>query len=109
MRRPLAAILLCALAVGCARPYRGPKTLAAIGAGLLIGGSAAWLAGERSDRPALTTPGAVTAAVGAAVIIGAAGWMANSIACRADPDCPEGEECRELPAPPGGVPYRQCV
>lgn len=108
--RAVALVLLFAVvAAGCARPYRGPKTLAAIGAGVLLGGSGVWLAGERSDRSAVTTAGAITTAVGAAVIVGAAGWLAASIACRVDPDCPGGEECRELPAPPGGVPYRQCV
>jgi hypothetical protein len=109
MPRRLAAALLIAALAGCARPYSGPKTLAAIGTGLLVGGGTAWVVGERTGNSGLTTPGAVTAAIGAVLVIGAAGWLAQSIACAADPDCPEGEECRELPAPPGGVPYKQCV
>jgi hypothetical protein len=55
------------------------------------------------------TPGFVTSVIGAIAIIGAGGWLAASINCHADPDCPEGEECKEVPAPPGGIPYRQCV
>ncbi len=30
-------------------------------------------------------------------------------ACDVDPDCDEDEQCREIPAPPGGVPYKQCM
>jgi hypothetical protein len=106
----VAALALGAtVASGCARPYRGPKTLAAIGTGLLAAGSVGWIAGERGNHPGLITPSVITAVVGAAAVIGAGGWLAASIACSADPDCPEGEQCKELPAPPGGVPYRQCV
>lgn len=104
-----ALALVAVLAAGCARPYRGPKTLAAIGTGLLVGGSLVWIAGERGDNRGLIVPGVVTAILGVGAVIGAGGWLAASIACSADPDCPEGEECKELPAPPGGVPYRQCV
>ena len=25
------------------------------------------------------------------------------------PDCPDEEQCREVPAPPGGIPYKQCI
>ena len=82
--------------------------MAALGAGLLVGGSTAWVVGERAHS-SLIVPGFVTTVVGAAAIIAAGGWMTLSISCRADPDCPDGEQCKEVPAPPGGVPYRQCV
>jgi hypothetical protein len=102
-------LLLLLVTAGCARPYAGPKTLAAIGTTLLVGGGAAWAMGERTDRRALVAPGFVSTVVGAVAIIGAGGWLALSIACRVDPDCPDGEACKEVPAPPGGIPYRQCV
>jgi hypothetical protein len=105
-RLALIAALCCA---GCARPYAGPKTMAAIGTAVLVGGGTAWAVGERTDRPAMITPGFVGTVLGAAVIIAAGGWLAASINCHADPDCPEGEQCKEVPAPPGGIPYRQCV
>jgi hypothetical protein len=104
--------LVCVLglpATGCARPYAGPKTMAAIGTALVVGGASMWIAGERTDRKGLVTGGAIGTFLGVGVVIGAGGWLAGSIACDADPDCPEGEECREVPAPPGGVPYKQCV
>jgi hypothetical protein len=105
----LRALIVVALLSGCARPYAGPKTMAAIGSVLLVGGGTAWAVGERANHPALVTPGFVSTVIGAASVIAAGGWLAASINCRADPDCPEGEQCKEVPAPPGGVPYRQCV
>jgi hypothetical protein len=42
-------------------------------------------------------------------VIGAAGWLAGSVACEEDPDCPRGEECKDIPALPGRVPYKQCM
>jgi hypothetical protein len=103
-----AALALLVLLGGCAQPYSGQKTLAAIGAGLLVGGSGVWIAGERSSHRGLVNPGFATALLGAGAIAGAAAWLAASVSCRVDPDCPEGEECKEIPAPPGGIPYRQC-
>jgi hypothetical protein len=109
-RPRLRALVLAAAiaAAGCAQPYSGARTLAAVGAGLLIGGSLVWIAGERGSHRGLVNPGFGTALAGAGVIAGAAGWMATTVSCRVDPDCPYGEECREVPAPPGGIPYRQC-
>jgi hypothetical protein len=101
--------LTAALAAGCARPYKGPKALAGIGAGLLASSAALWAIGERRDRQTLTTVGAAGSAAGAAVAFGAGGWLAYAAACKADPDCPEDEVCREIPAPPGREPYRQCT
>jgi hypothetical protein len=109
MLRRLALAVVFAFAGGCAHPYAGPKTLAAIGAGLLVGGGASWAVGERTNRGALVAPGFVGTVIGAVAVIGAGGWLAASIGCRADPDCPEREECKEVPAPPGGIPYKQCV
>ena len=53
---------------------------------------------ERARRP-----------LGLAATVIAGGWMAVDVACNVDPDCDEEEQCREIPAPPGGVPYRQCM
>lgn len=111
-RRAAVAAGLCAIlapGAGCARPYAGPKTLAAIGTGLLVAGATAWAVGDRSSRNGLVIPGVVGASLGAATVITAGGWLAASIACDADPDCPDGEACREIPAPPGGIPYKQCM
>jgi hypothetical protein len=108
-RAVLVVGMACLLGAGCARPYSGPKTLAAIGTMLVVGGGAGWVAGERRDQDKLASAGLVTTALGVGAIIAAGGWMALSISCEGDPDCPRNEECREVPAPPGGVPYRQCV
>jgi hypothetical protein len=105
----LRALLALALFAGCASPYAGPKTMAAIGSTLLVGGGTAWAVGERTNHPAMITPGFVSTVIGTAAIIGAGAWLAATIGCQVDPDCPEGEQCREVPAPPGGIPYRQCV
>jgi uncharacterized membrane protein len=94
---------------GCARPYAGPKTLAALGAGLLAAGGTTWVVGERENRNAVSVSGLVTTMVGAAVVVAAGGWLAAGVACEEDPDCPRTEECREIPTRPGGVPYRQCM
>jgi hypothetical protein len=94
---------------GCARPYRGPKTLAALGASVLVGSAVLWAVGDRvGGRPA-SRVGLVGAALGAGLAAGAGGWLAASVGCQTDPDCPEGEACREIPAPPGREPYRQCM
>ena len=104
-----AATLLLVLGAGCVRPYKGPKTLAAVSVGLLATGATLWVMGERGNRGALTNVGVATTAAGAAAAFAAGGWLAASIGCRTDPDCPESEACKEVPAPPGRDPYRQCV
>jgi hypothetical protein len=109
MLRRAALIVVITISAGCAHPYSGPKTLAAIGSGLLAGGGASWAIGERANNRGLVVPGFISTVVGAAAVVAAGGWLAASIGCRADPDCPEREECKELPAPPGGIPYKQCV
>jgi hypothetical protein len=103
-------------AAGCVGRHAGPRTLASLGALFVGAGSATWAAGEGLEggahptaARALTDGGFVTVAVGLAAVVVAGGWMAASVACEADPDCPEAETCREVPAPPGGVPYKQCV
>ena len=53
--------------------------------------------------------GMATTALGAIAVFAAGGWLAIGVACTEDPDCPRTEECREIPAPPGGYPYRQCM
>jgi hypothetical protein len=103
-------------ATGCIGRHAGPRTLAALGALAVGAGSASWATGEgleggrhASSSQAFVGGGFVSVAVGLAAIVAAGGWMAVSVACDADPDCPEEETCREVPAPPGGVPYKQCV
>lgn len=112
----VAFVVAAALALaGCVGRHAGPRTLAAIGAIAVGAGSASWAAGERmaGDHPsaatALTRGGFITAAIGLAAVVAAGGWIASAVACTADPDCREDETCREVPAPPGGVPYKQCV
>jgi hypothetical protein len=110
-RGPLAALVAAVLlaGAGCARPYRGPKTLGAIAIGLLASSATVWVIGERGDRESLARVGAVGTAAGAALMMGAGGWLAAAAACNVDPDCHEEEVCREIPAPPGREPYRQCT
>jgi hypothetical protein len=110
----VAAALSLVLAGGCTGRYAGPRTLATVGALSIAGGSVAWAAGEGFERngheaSALVAPGFVAVAAGLAAIVVAGGWMSVSVACHADPDCDEEEQCREIPAPPGGVPYKQCM
>lgn len=109
-------LTLALVTTGCVGRHAGPRTLASIGAVFVGAGSATWAAGEGIDRGvhpstahALTDAGFVGVAVGLAAVVAAGGWMAAAVACDADPDCPEEETCREVPAPPGGVPYKQCV
>jgi len=105
------ANLVASLATpGCATSSRArPQTLALVGAGVALGGSALWVAGEeRSQSGSLPTVGLIVVAAGVASMIAAGGWMAAQVACTADPDCSDTEECREIPAPPGGIPYKQC-
>ena len=97
------------LGAGCARPYAGPKTLAAIGASLLAAGGTSWVVGDRGHHDNVAFAGMATTALGAAAVFAAGGWLAIGVACTEDPDCPRNEECREIPAPPGGYPYRQCM
>jgi len=106
--------LVAGLSGGCAGRHVGPRTLAMIGAVAIGAGSVTWAAGERvGDHPstsvALSRAGFITAAIGLAAVVAGGGWMAAEVACNADPDCPEEETCREVPAPAGGVPYKQCV
>lgn len=108
-------LVLATVLAGCAGRHAGPRTLATIGAIAVTAGGAGWAAGERMEQAhpsastALTRGGFISAAIGLAAVVAAGGWMAAAVACNADPDCPEDETCREVPAPPGGVPYKQCV
>jgi hypothetical protein len=109
-----AGALAALLAGGCTGRYAGARTLATVGALAVAGGSVAWAAGEGFEHSGrsgsvLVTPGFATVAAGLAAIVVAGGWMSVSVACHADPDCDEEEQCREIPAPPGGVPYKQCM
>ena len=108
-RAAIALALVGCLATGCARTYAGPKTLAAVAAVLLVGGGTTWVVGERQNHAGTANLGLVTTVIGFGAAIGAAGWLAASAACEEDPDCPRGEECKEIPALPGRVPYKQCM
>jgi drug/metabolite transporter (DMT)-like permease len=108
-RAAVALLLVGCLAAGCARSYAGPKVLAAVGAALLVGGATTWAVGERRNENGTANFGLVTTVIGVGAVIGAAGWLAASVACEEDPDCPRGEECKEIPALPGRVPYKQCM
>jgi hypothetical protein len=110
----VAAVAL--LTASCSGLYAGPRTLASVGAFAVAGGSGLWTTGEAlqgDSKPAATDAminiGFTGVVVGLAAIVIAGGWMAASVACEADPDCPEAEQCREVPAPPGGIPYKQCI
>jgi hypothetical protein len=116
--RPLARIaaVLILLGAGCTGLHRGPRMLASAGAVAVAGGSGTWAVGEAfqggsqdAAARAMINGGFVAVAIGLAAIVAAGGWMAASVACEADPDCPEEEQCREVPAPPGGIPYKQCI
>jgi hypothetical protein len=108
---PLTLSLVLALVLGgCAGRYKRPRTLAAIGAAVATGGTVMWAVGERRDDPgSLPAIGFVTVAAGVAAMVAAGGLIALEVSCLSDPDCDESEECREIPAPPGGVPYKQCM
>ena len=114
----MALVLLLSLSVslsptlgGCASSHlRGPRTLATVGLAMALGGSGLWVVGARqSDLGHVPAIGLGVVAAGIATIIAAGGWIAAKVACQADPDCEESEECREIPAPPGGIPYKQCM
>ena len=109
---------LCALVVaaGCSGLHAWPRTVAGIGAVAVGAGSGAWVAGEFKDSSgqasasrSLINTGFVSVVAGLALIAVAGGWIAASAACQADPDCADEEQCREIPAPPGGIPYKQCI
>jgi len=108
-RAAIALLLVGCLAAGCARSYAGPKVLAAVGAALLVGGGTTWVVGERQNQNGTANFGLITTVIGVGAVIGAAGWLAASVSCEEDPDCPRGEECKEIPALPGRVPYKQCM
>ncbi|HEY0707428.1 MAG TPA: hypothetical protein VGG33_11560 [Polyangia bacterium] len=104
----LALVLIAAGVVGCAQPYRGPRTVATIGLGVLAGSAAIWVAGERAGKNTLANVGAAGTAAGTLAAGAAGAWIAASAGCRVDPDCPEDEVCREIPTPPDREPFRQC-
>lgn len=107
----LLAALVFASGAGCATSHHGrPRALALAGTGLALAGTTVWVVGEnRSDPGHLPTIGLGVVIAGVVAMVAAGGWIAAQVSCEADPDCDETEECREVPAPPGGVPYKQCV
>ena len=113
-RRALGLALAVALACGCAGRYKAPRTLAGLGTAAIVVGSATWATGQGLERDGhaagpLVGAGFVSVALGLAAVVAAGGWMAIEVSCNVDPDCDEEEQCREIPAPPGGVPYKQCM
>jgi hypothetical protein len=113
---PRFAVAVALFTAGCTGLHSGPRLLASVGAVGVAGGSGMWSGGEAfeggshdSASGPMITAGFVSVVVGLAAIVAAGGWMAATVACEADPDCPEEEQCREVPAPPGGIPYKQCI
>jgi hypothetical protein len=110
------ALTIVFAAAGCRGLYSGPRTVASIGAIAVVAGSGAWAGGEALEggsndgmaRP-LVNAGFVAVLAGLAAIVVAGGWIAAAVTCDADPDCPDEEQCREVPAPPSRIPYKQCV
>jgi hypothetical protein len=80
-----------------------------LGAVLIAGGGTTWVLGEQYDRRTATNAGFTLVAAGLVAVVAAGGWLAGAVACQADPDCDDADQCREVPAPPGGIPYKQCV
>jgi hypothetical protein len=110
MAGALVALVAGGAGSGCAGRHRSARTLAALGSVVAVGGTGVWVVGERRDDPGpLPAIGIVAVAAGIAAVVAAGGWIAADVSCLSDPDCPESEECREIPAPPGGVPYKQCM
>jgi hypothetical protein len=110
IRAVVAGVLLVVLSGCAATHHRRPRTLGALGVGAAVAGSGLWVVGEqRSDPGHIPTIGLGIVAAGIAAMIVAGGWIAAEVACQTDPDCEDSEECREIPAPPGGVPYKQCM
>jgi hypothetical protein len=110
------AVAIALLTASCTGLHPGPRALATVGGVAVAGGTGMWATGEGligDSKPAATDAmvniGFVSVVLGLAAIVVAGGWMAASVACEADPDCPEEEQCREVPAPPGGIPYKQCI
>jgi len=105
------ALALLAEASGCATSqHRRPRNLAFAGAAAAVVGSGVWVVGEqRSDAGVLPAIGLGVVAAGVIAMVAAGGWIAAEVSCQSDPDCEESEECREIPAPPGGIPYKQCM
>jgi len=102
-------LLIAGALLGCARPYAGPKTLAALGVGLLAAGATTWIVADHEQHEGVALGGVLTSAAGVVAVAAAGGWLAVGVACSDDVDCPPGEECREIPTRPGGVPYHQCM
>jgi hypothetical protein len=110
------ALLLALPLGGCAGRHAGARTLASLGTFGVLAGGGSWASGEAAENNghpdggrALINAGFVSVGVGLALIVAAGGWLAFDVSCRVDPDCDEEEQCREVPAPPGGIPYKQCM
>jgi hypothetical protein len=117
-RAVVALGLVAALGAGCAGRYKAPRTLAGLGTFAVAAGGALWATGQALENngntssvsgTGLVATGFVSVAAGLVAIVAAGGWMAAKVSCDVDPDCDENELCREIPAPPGGVPYKQCM
>src|ERR1700722_13980914 len=92
------ALGLALMTTGCLGRHAGPRTLAALGTLAVGAGSVTWATGEDLQGGAHAAPshplvvgGCISVAVGLAAIVAAGGWMAVSVACEVDPDCPEEE------------------
>lgn len=108
--RVVAAVVLLTFGACATSHHRRPRALGFAGATAALAGSGVWIVGERrSDPGPLPAIGLGMVAVGIVAMVAAGGWMAAQVACQVDPDCEDTEECREIPAPAGGIPYKQCM
>lgn len=105
------SLLLLLSSGGCATSHhRRPRALGFAGASAAVVGSGIWVVGEQRAQPGIIPAiGLGVVAAGIIAMVAAGAWIAAEVSCQADPDCEETEECREIPAPPGGIPYKQCM
>lgn len=102
--------MMAALGACATSQHRRPRALGIAGAVAGLGGSVLWVAGEsRTDPGNIPAIGLGIVAAGIVAMVAAGAWIASEVSCQVDPDCDDTEECREIPAPAGGVPYKQCV
>jgi peptidoglycan/LPS O-acetylase OafA/YrhL len=107
----IVAVLMAGALSACATAHhRRPRTLAFVGAAAAVVGGGLWVQGERrSGSGTVPDIGLGLVAAGIVAMVVAGGWIAAEVSCQVDPDCEDTEECREIPAPAGGIPYKQCM
>ena len=102
-------LIVCIGQTGCTQPYLKQKRLAGLGILTSVPGAVVWAAGDRYNNSRVATVGAMGLALGLTASAVAASWLAASAECDADPDCPDNETCKEIPAAAGNIPYKLCM